>query len=301
MECFFFIADYHSLTTHPNPADLHANVKEVLVTYLACGLDPEKTTLYVQSDLPQIPELYLILSMLSYKGELERATTYKDKVAKLKNKEAISAGLLTYPILMAADVVIHRATKVPVGKDQEQHMEMARTFVNRFNHMYGVDYFPEPHGFNFGDNLVKIPSLDGAGKMGKSESEKGTIFLYEEDDVIRKKIMRAQSDSGPAEPGQPKSVAVQNLFTLMEAVSAPDTVAFFDQEYQNASIRYGDMKKQLAEDVVAFTGPIRERMTEYAADEARLGKILQMGAEKARASAEKTINEVRNIIGIQRF
>lgn len=298
MESFFFIADLHSLTTHPKAADLKANVKEVLITYLACGLDPDKTTLYVQSDLPEISELYLILNMLAYKGELERSTTFKEKAAK--QEENINAGLLTYPVLMAADIIIHRATKVPVGKDQEQHLEMTRTFANRFNHMYG-EYFPEPQAFSFSNSLVKIPSLDGSGKMGKSEAEKNTIFMGEEPEVIRKKVMRAKSDQGPEQPGQPISEEVQHLFTLMEAVSAPDVQQHYKDQYSQAAIRYGDMKKQLAEDIVQFAAPIRERMLEYAANDDYLSKVVRQGAERARESASKTIREVRELVGIKSF
>lgn len=299
VERFFFIADYHSLTTHPKPEDLHANVKEILVTYLACGLDPEQTTLYAQSDLPEIPELFLVLNMLAYKGELERSTTFKEKAEK--QTENINAGLLTYPVLMAADILIHRAQRVPVGKDQEQHLEMTRTYANRFNHNYGVEYFPEPQAFSFSNKLVKIPSLNGAGKMGKSEAEKNTVFLGETPDEIRKKVKRAKSDSGPDAPNQPISDDIQHLFTLMEAVSAPETLQFYKDQYAQANIRYGDMKGQLAEDIITFTSPIRERMEAYAADDAYLQKVLRMGAEKARASASQTIKDVREIIGIKSF
>ena len=139
-QCFFFIADYHSLTTHPTPVDLHGNVRQVLSEYLACGVDPEKATLYVQSDVPETAELYLLLNMNAYVGELERCTSFKEKIRK--QPDNINAGLLTYPTLMAADIIIHKAHKVPVGKDQEQHLEMTRTFARRFNRMYNVDYFP---------------------------------------------------------------------------------------------------------------------------------------------------------------
>ncbi|MDX2002789.1 MAG: tryptophan--tRNA ligase [Chitinophagales bacterium] len=299
MDCFFFIADYHSLTTHPKPEALHQHVKEVLATYLACGLDPEKTTLYIQSDLPQIPELYLLMNMLAYVGELERSTTYKDKVAKQQHN--INAGLLTYPVLMAVDVIIHKATKVPVGKDQEQHMEMARNFVNRFNHLYNVDYFPEPYGFNFGEKLIKIPGLDGTGKMGKSEGEKNAVYLGEAPDSIRKKVMKAVTDSGPTAPNQPKHESVENLFTLLKVVSSPETYQYFEEQYNNATIRYGDLKKQLADDVIAFTSPIREKMEAYMANEPLLSEVVHMGAEKARASASATLRDVREIIGIKTF
>ncbi|GIV34381.1 MAG: tryptophan--tRNA ligase [Chitinophagales bacterium] len=298
-DCFFFVADYHSLTTHPRPADLHANVKEVLATYLACGLDPEKTVLYVQSDLPQIPELFLLLCMIAYKGELERCTTFKDKAAR--QRDNINAGLLTYPVLMTADVIIHKATKVPVGKDQEQHLEMARNFVNRFNMIYGVSYFPEPYGFSYGDNLIKIPGLDGTGKMGKSEGAHNAIFLADEPAVIRKKIMRAVTDDGPKEKNQPKSVPVQNLFTLMQAVSDAETVKHFEEQYNTCTIRYGEMKKKLAEDIITFTEPIREGILAWRQNEAGLSRIVKQGAEKAAQSAAATIKDVREIIGIRSF
>ncbi len=294
--CLFFIADYHSLTTHPAPGNLRNNVRQVLAEYLACGLDPEKCTLYVQSDVPQVTELYLLLNMNAYMGELERATTFKDKARK--QPDNINAGLLTYPVLMAADILLHRATKVPVGKDQEQHLEMTRQFGNRFNRMYQVDYFPEPHAFNFGGQLVKVPGLDGTGKMGKSEGEGNAVFLFDTDEVIRKKVMRAVSDSGPAEPGSPKSEAVQHLFTLMGLVSDDATLQFFEQAYQNCSIRYGDMKKQLAEDMIAFVSPVRSRIIDTLKDESLLTKVMKTGKEKAGVSAAKTVKEVREIMGI---
>jgi tryptophanyl-tRNA synthetase len=295
--CYFFIADYHSLTTHPKASDLSQNVKEVLATYVACGVDPEKCALYVQSDLPQIPELYLILNMISYVGELERCTTYKDKAAKQQSN--INAGLLTYPVLMAADVIIHKATKVPVGKDQEQHLEMARDFVNRFNHLYNVEYFPEPHPFNFNEKLVKVPGLDGTGKMGKSEGAGNAIFLKEDPESIRKKVMRAVTDSGPTQPNQQKPEVIENLFALMQLVSSEEVIKHFNEAYNNCTIRYGDMKKQLAEDVILFTSPLREKILEISNNDAMLQRIANTGAEKARESAAKTIKEVREIIGIK--
>lgn len=296
-KCFFFIADYHSLTTHPTPEDLHGSVKQVLAEYLACGLDPEVATLYIQSDIPQIPELYLLLNMNAYKGELERCTSFKEKVRK--QPDNINAGLLTYPTLMAADILIHKATKVPVGKDQEQHLELTRTFANRFNRMYKVDYFPEPVAFNFGEDLVKIPGLDGSGKMGKSEGN--AIYLSDDPETIRKKVMKAVTDAGPTRPNQPKPEPIQNLFTIMKAVSTPDTHVYFEDKYASCEIRYGDMKKQLAEDLVKFTSPIRERIEAILADNDYLRKVALMGAEKARESAAKTISDVRHIIGFREF
>ncbi len=298
-KCYFFIADYHSLTTHPTPGDLHGNVKQVLVEYLACGLDPEKSTIYLQSDLPEIAELYLFLNMNAYLGELERCTSFKDKIRQ--QPENVNAGLLTYPTLMAADVLIHHALKVPVGKDQEQHLEMARTFANRFNRMYKVDYFPEPVAYNFGSDLVKVPGLDGSGKMGKSEGTGNALFLVDEPEVLRKKVMRAVSDNGPTEPNQPKAAPIENLFQLMRIMSSPDTLEHFEMLYNTCQIRYGDMKKQLAEDILKVTTPLRERAKELLKDEDYLHKVVKLGAEKARASAAQTIREVREIIGFKKF
>jgi len=296
-KCYFFIADFHSLTTHPTPADLHGSVKQVLAEYLACGLDPEIATLYVQSDVPEIPQLYLLLNMNAYMGELERCTSFKDTIRKQPNN--VNAGLLTYPTLMAADILIHRANKVPVGKDQGQHLEMTRTFANRFNRMYNVEYFPEPVAYNFGEELVKIPGLDGSPKMGKSEGN--AIYLSDDADTVRKKVMKAVTDSGPTEPNQPKPEAIQNLYTLMNIVSTPDTYAFFDEKYNTCQVRYGDLKKQLAEDIIKFTSPIRERIITTLADNDYMRKVAKLGAEKARESATKTLSDVRSIIGFKEF
>ncbi|MDY0053442.1 MAG: tryptophan--tRNA ligase [Bacteroidales bacterium] len=297
--CYFFIADYHSLTTHPNPKDLHNNVKTILAQYLALGLDPQKATIYIQSQLPEIAELYMFLNMNAYLGELERVTSFKDKVRQ--NPNNVNAGLLTYPTLMAADIIIHKATKVPVGKDQEQHLEMTRTFAGRFNNMYKVDYFPEPKAFNFEGELVKVPGLDGSGKMGKSEGEGNAIFFVDEPEVLRKKIMRAKTDSGPTSPNQEKPQEIQNLFSLMKLVSSMDTVSYFEEAYNNCSIRYGDMKKQLAVDMIEFTSPYRERIKEVESDMNYLREVVELGSEKARESARKTISEVREIIGFKKF
>jgi tryptophanyl-tRNA synthetase len=297
--CYFFIADYHSLTTHPTPQDLHGNVKRVLVNYLAAGLDPEKCTLYIQSDVQEVAELYLLLNMNAYLGELERTTSFKEKIRK--QPDNINAGLLTYPTLMAADIIIHRAHKVPVGKDQEQHLEMTRTFANRFNRLYNTEYFPEPQAYNFGQQLVKIPGLDGSGKMGKSEGEGNAIFLSDSPEAIRKKVMKAVTDSGPTEPNQEKPEAIKNIFQLLQVVSKPETVQFFEDQYNVCSIRYGDLKKQLAADMAEFTAPLRERILELDADNDYLRKVVKIGTEKAKASAQKTIADVRQIIGFKSF
>jgi tryptophanyl-tRNA synthetase len=295
--CFFFIADYHALTTHPKPDDLHGNIKQVLAEYLACGIDPEIATVFVQSDVPEVTELYLLLNMNAYVGELQRTTSFKEKIRQ--QPDNINAGLLTYPVLMAADIIIHRANKVPVGKDQEQHLEMTRRFARRFNTMYGVEYFPEPDAYNFGKKLLKIPGLDGTGKMSKSEGN--GIFLADTPQEIRKKVMRAVTDAGPQTPGEKPSEPVKNLFAIMNVVSDHSTVKYFTDKHASCEIRYGDMKKQLAEDIIKVTEPIRERIIRILADDRYLAKVAAEGAEKARASASKTIREVREIIGYKPF
>ena len=295
--CFFFIADYHSLTTHPDPTMLHVNVKNVLSEYLAVGLDPDVATIYVQSDVPEVAELSLLLSMHAYVGELERTTSFKDKIRKQPNN--VNVGLLSYPVLMAADILQHRATRVPVGKDQEQHLELTRRFARRFNQLYQVDFFPECQPYTFGGELIKIPGLDGSGKMGKSEGN--GIFLTDSDAAIRKKVMKAVTDSGPTVPDSPMPEVIANLFTIMKAVSSADTVAHFTELWNRCEIRYGDLKKQLAEDIIGVIAPIRERIQDIINDEAYLSRVLKQGAEKARESSGATLAEVRRIMGIKPF
>ena len=315
----FFIADLHALTTHPDPKILHNNVKSILSEYLAAGLDPEKSTIFVQSDVPEISELYLLLNMHVGIGELMRTASFKDKARKqlgiktensnddniekeiigTDSNKRVNAGLLTYPTLMAVDILIQHADHVPVGKDQEQHLELTRRFARRFNSVYGVEYFKEPANFNFGGNAVKVPGLDGSGKMGKSEGN--CIYLLDDEKVLRKKVMRAVTDEGPQAPNSPMSEPIKNLFTLLELVSTPDKVQFFTDAYNDCSIRYGDLKKELAQDIINVTAPIRERIIDIRNDDEYLAKAVKMGAEKARARASKTLEEVREIMGIKRF
>lgn len=293
--CFFCVVDWHSLTTHPDTNELRGNVHRLFGELIAAGLDPEKSVLYAQSDIPEIAELYLYLNMLAYKGELEKTPTFKDKVRQHPNN--VNAGLLTYPVLQAADILIHRAVKVPVGKDQEQHLEITRNFAERFNYRYG-DVFPLPYAFSYGHSLTKILSLDGAGKMSKSENQMATIYLVDDDDLIRKKIMKAKTDSGPTEPQMPKPDYIENLFTMLRIVSNSDVAARFESDYDNCVIRYGDMKKQLAEDMVAFVKPVREKAAAIKNDKTYLSRVIKQGAEKARDSAAATLSLVRNAMGL---
>lgn len=294
-DCKFFIADWHSLTTHPRPEDIRRSARTILSEYLACGIDPEKAPIYIQSDVPEVLELYLYFNMNAYLGELERVTSFKEKVRQ--QPDNVNAGLLTYPTLMAADILLQKADKVPVGKDQEQNMEMARLFARRFNRIYETEYFREPQNFYYTAHAVKIPGLDGSGKMGKSNGN--CIYLFEDDKTITKKVMRAVTDAGPQAPNSEKPEVIQNLFTLMEAVSAPETLAYFEERWNDCSVRYGDLKKQLAADICATVAPIRERILQYQADEDYLARVAARGAEAARETAQKTIREVREIIGFK--
>jgi tryptophanyl-tRNA synthetase len=297
-KCFFMVADLHSLTTHPDTNELKSNVHRVLAENIACGLDPLKATLYCQSHVPETAELYLFLNMLAYKGELEKTTTFKDKARQ--HPQNINAGLLTYPVLQAADILLHRANLVPVGKDQEQHLEMSRNFANRFNHRYG-DVFPEPYAFNYGEDLVKVPALDGSGKMTKIENQYATIYLSDDDELIRKKIEKAVTDVLPPEKNSPKTPNIQNLFSLLQLVSDKEVIRKFDEDYANLTIRYGDLKDQLADDMVRFVEPIREKAKSIYNDEDYLKQVMAEGAAKARESATRTLELVKRAMGLDYF
>ena len=296
-KCYFFIADWHALTTHPDPKMINTNLKGVLVDYLAAGIDPNLSTIYRQSDVPEVAELYLYLNMHARMGELAKTASFKDKARK--NPDNVNAGLLTYPTLMAAEILIHNADKVPVGEDQEQHLEMTRTFARRFNHFYGVEYFKEPVAYNFGQKLIRIPGLDGSGKMGKSEGN--CLYLADDPKTIEKKVKRAVTDGGPTGLNTEKPEIIENLFTFLRLVSSEEVNKHYEAEWNNATIRYGDLKKQIAEDIIIAMAPIRERIVEMQNDDAFLQKVLDEGAAKARESVSKTLKEVREIVGFKKF
>jgi tryptophanyl-tRNA synthetase len=269
-QCFFFIADWHSLTTSHDPVALQASVKEVLANYLGVGIDPEKTA------------------------------SFKEKIRA--KDVTVNAGLLTYPSLMAADILIHRAKFVPVGKDQEQHLEMTRTFANRFNHVYQTDFLPEPTAFNYGAELIKIPSLGGEGKMSKSDNNgNNAIFLTDSTEIILSKFKKAKTDGGPSEKNQAKPQEIENLFTILKYVSSSDKYAEFDESYNNCNIRYGELKLQLAKDTDLFLAPIRERILALKSDEKYLKEVSEFGKEKARKSAKTTLDGVRDVMGLNYF
>ena len=293
--CFFMVADLHALTTLKDTKELREHVRRVMAENIACGLDPDKVAFYCQSHVPETTELYLYLNMLAYVGELEKTPTFKDKVRM--QPQNVNAGLLTYPVLQAADILLQRAALVPVGKDQEQHLEIARNFSNRFNQRYG-EVFPEPYAFNFGEALARVPSLDGAGKMSKSENQMATLYLADDDDTIRKKVMKAKTESGSG-GDMPDSIA--NLFQLLRLVAEPAVVEKFEADHAAGTIRYGDMKKVLAEGMVAFIGPIRMRAEAIQNDDAYLRRVMEQGAAKARASAQVTMRLAQEAIGLKYY
>lgn len=293
---YFFIADLHSLTSHPQPRDLMQSRYITLAIYLGCGLDPEKATIYYQSDIFYTHELYLYLNMFSYLGELERTATFKEKIQK--QSENVNAGLLTYPVLMAADILIHKGTKVPVGKDQAQHLEMARTFGNRFNHYYKKEVFNEPLAFTFTQNLVNVPSLSGKGKMSKSDDKSTAIYLIDTDADIEKKIKKAVTDTGPKVPNSPLTEEMQNLFDIMNLFSEKTVIDEYRSAYADCSIRYGDMKKQIANDAIKVIAPLREKIQSYLSNPNLLKEIAAEGARKANISAKSTLEEIRDIMGL---
>lgn len=297
-QCFFMVADWHALTTHPDTNELSTNIQRVIAENIACGLDPDKVALYCQSHVPEIAELYLLLNSLAYVGELEKTPTFKDKIRL--NPNNVNAGLLTYPVLMASDILVHKALYVPVGKDQEQHLEIARDYVHRFNSRY-AEVFPMPKAYNFDQELIKIPSLDGAGKMSKSENQNATLYLSDEDDIIRKKVMKSKTDAGPVEKDSAFSPEIENLLMLMELVRPKSVVEEFKKAYKDCTIRYGDFKKELAEGMVELIAPIREKSKSIQADKKFLEKVMKEGAEKARESAKRTLADVRSAMGMNYF
>ncbi len=296
-DCRYFIADYHSLTTQPDPALLNDNVRSILAEYLAAGLDPEQVMLYVQSDVPETCEFYTLLNMHAYLGELEKTVAFKDKARKQPNN--VNAGLLTYPVLMAADILQHRANFVPVGKDQLQHLEMARNFVNRFNHFYKTEFLVEPHPYVAKGEPVKVPGLDGSGKMGKSEGN--CIYMNDDNKTVIKKFKKAVTSTTPTEPNSPMTEPVANLFTFLRLVSTQEVQDFYLQAWNDCSIRYGDMKMQIAEDVLKVIRPIRERYEAIYADADYLNRVRRDGAERVREIVRANVSEMRHIMGIRMF
>ncbi len=287
-ECFFFIANYHSLTTIKDKKLLRELTLDVALDYLALGLDPEKSCLFRQSDIPEVTELSWILSTVTGKGLLERATSYKDKVAK---DIAPSMGLFCYPILMAADILIYRSDLVPVGKDQVQHIEMAQDMAAYFNNAFGCQALKRPEPKLNEAHIV--PGVDGQ-KMSKSYGN--TINLFGPPKTLRKRIMSIKTDSTPVD--DPKDPQTCNVFALYKLLATPGEIADLEKRYREGGMGYGDAKGLLAEAAERLLGPARERREQLAADPDRVEDILQAAAKRARAIAQAVMADVREACGI---
>ena len=287
-ECFFFIANYHSLTTIQNADHLRALTRDVAMDYLALGLDPEKASLFRQSDIPEVVELTWILSTVTGKGLLERATSYKDKIAKGLTP---SMGLFCYPVLMAADILIYRSDRVPVGKDQVQHIEMTQDMAGHFNATFGCDVLkrPEPEL----NEATIVPGIDGQ-KMSKSYGN--TIPLFDSAKRTRKLIMSIKTDSKSVE--EPKDPATCNVFALYRLMATEDEVAALESRYRAGGMGYGDAKKALAEVVERVLGPAREKREALANDPDFVEDVLARGAARARAVAREVMADVREACGL---
>jgi len=287
-ECFFFIANYHSLTTIHDPDLLRAYTRDVALDYLALGLDPDKACLFRQTDVPEVCELTWILSCVTGKGLLERATSYKDKVAK---GIASSMGLFSYPVLMAADILIYRSDLVPVGKDQTQHVEMAQDMGGYFNQTFGTEVFKRPEA-KLNESRV-VPGVDGQ-KMSKSYGN--TIELFDTAKRTKKRIMGIKTDSTPVDA--PKDPDGCNVFALYKLMGTPDEVNALEKRYRAGGMGYGDAKKELAEVIERVLGPARERRTELANKPDYVEDVLTTNGAKARRVACGVMEEVRNACGL---
>ncbi len=288
-ESFLFIADYHALTTSPDPEALRQRVFDVALDFLACGLDPEHTVFFRQSDVPQVTELMWILNTITTVGFLERAHSYKDKIAKgfMPN-----AGLFTYPVLMAADILLYQSDLVPVGKDQKQHLEITRDLAIRFNERYG-EIFTVPEG-HIAENVAVIPGLDGQ-KMSKSYNN--TIPLFGAPKAIRKLVMSIVTDSkGLEDVKDPDTCNVAKLYKL---IASEEQYAALCANYRAGNYGYGHAKQALFEAIDAYFGPMRAKREEFAKDPGEVWNILNKGAVKARSVADETMEKVRKAVGLR--
>jgi tryptophanyl-tRNA synthetase len=292
----FCIVDLHAITVPQDPKILRENTLNLAALFLAIGLDPKRAHFFIQSEVPEHTELGWILGTITKLPELERMTQFKDKAKK--RGESVGAGLLTYPALMAADILLYNTTVVPVGEDQMQHLEITRTIARRFNTLFGTTFVvPQAHIQKAG---ARILGLDDASiKMSKSApSTMNYIALTDDDDTIRKKIMRAVTDSGKMITYDPeKRPAVSNLLTIFHHMTGTNMK---ELQTQFAGKGYGDLKKALAEAVIAHMGPIRDRLTDYRSDPGELTRILNTGRDYARAIASETMSVVRTRMGLGR-
>jgi tryptophanyl-tRNA synthetase len=287
-DCFYFIADYHALTSNPSPKDVAGFTLDVAMDYIALGLDIEKTIFWRQSDVPEVTELTWLLSCVTPMGLLQRCTSYKDKVA-----QGISPnhGLFAYPVLQAADILIYKSNVVPVGADQKQHIEVTRDIAGYFNNTYGeIFVLPEDHII---ESVAVVPGVDGQ-KMSKSY--KNTIEMFEPEKSIKAKVMKIVTDSTPVE--SPKDPDKCNVFALLKLFASPEELKQWDERYRKGGMGYGEAKKRLAELIVEYFRPFRQKRAELESNPDYVKQMLAEGARRARAIASKTLAEARKAVGL---
>lgn len=291
-DCYYCIVNLHAITVPQIAKDLRRNTLEVLALYLACGIDPEKSTIFIQSHVPAHVELSWVLNSISYMGQLNRMTQYKEK--SRRSEENLNAGLFTYPVLMASDILIYQTDLVPVGEDQKQHLELARDLAGRFNNKYSDTFkVPEPFIKETGARIMSLQNPEA--KMSKSDQdENGFILILDSEDAIRRKIKRAVTDSLGVVAYNDEQLGLKNLLDLYSIFSnedIPSIVARYEGE------GYGKFKNDLAEVVVEGLSPIRERYEELMKDKDYLEKVYKAGAEKAEYQAMKTLRKVYKKVG----
>lgn len=288
-ECFYFIADFHALTSSPEPAELKANSLDVTADYIALGLDTDKTVFWRQSDVPEVTELAWILSCVTPMGLLQRCTSYKDKTAQGLSP---THGLFAYPVLQAADILLYNSDLVPVGADQKQHIEVTRDIAVRFNNKFG-EVLTMPREYII-ESVAVVPGIDGQ-KMSKSYNN--TIEIFEPEKQLTKKVMKIVTDSTPVQ--DPKDPEKCNVFALLKLVAGSDELAQWDQKYRAAGIGYGTVKKRLAELLIEYFRPYRQKRTELANNLDFVEQVLKDGAEKAGFVARQTLSKVRRAVGLR--
>ncbi len=288
--CFYFIADYHALTSNPTPAEVAGHTLDVAMDYIALGLDTEKTVFWRQSDVPEVTELTWLLSCVTPMGLLQRCTSYKDKVAQGLSP---NHGLFAYPVLQAADILIYNSDLVPVGADQKQHIEVTRDIAIRFNNAYSeVFTVPKEHII---ESVAVVPGVDGR-KMSKSYGN--TIEIFEPEVSVRKKIMKIVTDSTPVE--DPKDPDKCNVFALLKLVASPEELAEWENKYRTGGMGYGQAKKRLAELMIDYFKPFRQKRNELENNIDYVKEVLANGAERAKAVARETLEKARQAVGLRR-
>ncbi len=297
-DCVYGIVDLHAMTMPYDPKTLKENTIRMGAELLACGLDPGKVILFTQSLVPQHSELTWILNCVTSYGELSRMTQFKDKSEQLESGvrgNFVSAGLFTYPVLQAADILIYKAELVPVGKDQEQHLELTRNIAVRFNNQFG-EYFPEPQPLY--TEIPKLMSLaDPTKKMSKSLGEKHFIGLFESEDILRKKVRSAVTDAGEVVEGQ-MSMGVENLFNLLKASGSEQIAASLTNDFNSGTLKYSILKDAVADSLITITKGFIERKNELIKDKNSIDRIIQEMSAKARDITEQTIRDVKDLTGL---